>query len=328
MRVSVIIPTYRRLSEILRCLSSIQKQALSECEIIVADNAADANLRGAIDEFNRTARRRAHYVEESNLGLHNARHAGARAAKGDLLVFTDDDATFDPGWLLAYVYAFETHPGMAAAGGPVRPVWETAPPGWLLELIGDSRIFGELSLMEPFDDFRLDCDGFFFGVNMAIRRHVLFEVGGFNPESFAETWLGDGETGLNIKLSSRQMPIGYVPGALVYHHIAYHRMTLGYLLRRWGNQGACDIYTRYHPAVPGLGRLSADIAKTGVRNARLWARTAIRHRGKLDPASLRAQMGSAYSLRQMWYLLRLLWDPQLRRLLARQRWIDALCEQG
>lgn len=72
-------------------------------EIIVVDNAStDAtpqeikNLQG---DVNRHILR---YVSEERLGLHNARHAGARAANGEILVFTDDDATFDPGWLQSY----------------------------------------------------------------------------------------------------------------------------------------------------------------------------------------------------------------------------------
>jgi hypothetical protein len=103
---------------------------------------------------------------------------------------------------------------MMAAGGPVRPLWETDPPQWLLDYISESKIFGILSIMEPYTDFRLDPNGFFFGVNMAIRREVLFELGGFNPESFGDIWLGDGETGLNRKLQKRGLLIGYVPDAI------------------------------------------------------------------------------------------------------------------
>jgi glycosyl transferase family 2 len=85
--------------------------------------------------------------------FHNARHAGVWAAKGDILIFTDDDATFAQGWLRAYADAFDTHPEMVAAGGPVRPVWEDPAPTWLLQFMGDAKTFGTLSLMEPYDTF-------------------------------------------------------------------------------------------------------------------------------------------------------------------------------
>ena len=75
---------------------------------------------------------------------------------------------------------------MMASGGPVRPIWETEPPQWLLDYIAESKIFTILSIMEPHTEFRIDQKGGFFGVNTAIRRNILFEVGGFNPDSFGE----------------------------------------------------------------------------------------------------------------------------------------------
>ena len=66
---------------------------------------------------------------------------------------------------------------MVAAGGPVLPSWEAPPPKWLLEFMGDAKTFGILSLMEPYDSFRVAHDGVFFGVNMAIpltlRNYVV-----------------------------------------------------------------------------------------------------------------------------------------------------------
>src|SRR5207244_2638099 len=173
----------------------------------------------------------------------------AHAAQGEILVFTDDDATFDPDWLQAYADAFDCHPEMTAAGGPVRPAWEAPPPPWFTQFMEDKSC-GILSLMEPFEEFRLGPEAFFWGVNMAIRREVLFAVGGFNPEAFGDIWLGDGESGLNRKLRERRMPIGYVPGAVVHHHIPPGRMTVDYVCHRLANQEACELYTTYHDRIP------------------------------------------------------------------------------
>src|SRR6266550_1908992 len=180
MLLSIIIPTYNRPRDLLQATCSLQEQVLADFEIIVVDNAADSAVKQMVTEFNGTARVPIRYVAEPRLGLHYARHAGARAATGEILIFTDDDATFDPGWLQAYATAFAKYPEMAAAGGPVRPIWEVPPPQWLIDFIDNSRSFGILSLMEPYEEFRLSQKGkgLFFGVNMAIRSHVFFEVGG------------------------------------------------------------------------------------------------------------------------------------------------------
>jgi len=84
---------------------------------------------------------------------------------------------------------------MAAAGGPIHIVWESPPPKWLIEYIGQVKIFPILGLLDVYDEFRLDPKGFFFGGNMAIRREVLFQVGGFNPDLIGDIYFGDGEAG-------------------------------------------------------------------------------------------------------------------------------------
>ena len=320
--VSLIIPTYRRPGDVLRCLESVQAQALEQFEIVVVDNAADTSLRDQVADLSRTSRRPLRYVPEPELGLHNARHAGVRAARGDVLVFTDDDATFDSHWLAAYADAFDAHPGMAAAGGPVRPVWEAPPPRWLLDFMDlYPGMFPILSLMEPFQDFRLTPDGLFFGVNMAVRRDALIESGGFNPDSFGRYWLGDGETGLNRSLWRRGALIGYVPDAVVFHHVPPERMTTRYFRRRQANDGAADMYARFHPhGRPGLTallRASAEIVTGAVRDwlalPLFWDRT--------EPRALRVQMRATRAWAQLTYVLRLIVDPELRTLVAQRGWL-------
>ena len=321
--VTLIVPTYQR-PEVVRCLDSIQQQRLEHFEVLLVDNAADDGLRSLVDGYNRRARVPVRYLAERNLGLHNARHAGVRAATGDVLVFTDDDATFDPGWLAAYAERFSRHPEMAAAGGPVRPVWETPPPGWLVDFMrGYPEMFPVLSLMEPYAEFRLSAEGWFFGVNMAIRRSLLVELGGFNPDSFGSIWLGDGETGLNRRLWETGALIGYVPEALVYHHVPADRMSPSYFRRRQANDGACDVYALYHRAgVPGPAGLLRQAAGVVARSARDWLALPLVW-DRTDARSLRVQMRAVRGFSQLRYLLRLLVDARLRVLVTRQNWLAA-----
>jgi glycosyltransferase involved in cell wall biosynthesis len=321
--VTLIVPTYRR-PEVVRCLDSIQQQRLPTFEVLLVDNAADDELKATVEAYNRTARVPVVYVAEPNLGLHNARHAGVRVATGDVLVFTDDDATFDPDWLAALAARFEEHPRMVAAGGPVRPIWETPPPAWLVDFMaGYPEMFPVLSLMEPYHAFRLGPDGWFFGVNMAIRRSVLVDLGGFNPDSFGSIWLGDGETGLNRRLWETGALIGYVPEAVVYHHVPPERMSPRYFRRRQANDGACDMYALYHRAgVPGPGGLLREAARIVARSARDWLAAPLLW-DRTDPRALRVQMRAVRGLSQLQYVLRLLVDARLRVLVTRQNWLSA-----
>ena len=324
MNLSIIIPTHNRANSLARAVRSAMAvdYPSDHYEIVVVDNAStDATQKTFQNLQNNSKGSCLRYVREELLGLHHARHAGARAAKGEILFFTDDDATFDAGWLRAYAKRYAERPDMVAAGGPVRPIWEVPPPKWLLDYIGDKKIVGLFSLMEPYQEFRLEAKGFFFGVNMAIRRSVLFQVGGFNPEAFGDTWLGDGETGLNRKLWERGMLIGYVPEAIVYHHIPSKRMTVEYLRRRMSNEGACTAYNQFHRGVPDPLRLLRHAGAMAVRNMKTWA-AALLVRGRKDPTSIRLQLRAATTWSQLKYIFRLLHDKEFRNLVQKEGWLN------
>jgi glycosyltransferase involved in cell wall biosynthesis len=324
MDLSIIIPSHNRAALVTQAVRS----AFALCypaeryEIIVVDNASTDSTPEMVEALQEEARGKVlRYVREDSLGLQNARHAGARAAKGKILLFTDDDATFDRGWARAHAEAFARHKEMVASGGPVRPIWETDPPQWLLDYISESKIFPILSLMEPHTEFCINLNGFFFGVNMAIRRDILFELGGFNPESFGDIWLGDGETGLNRKLWKRGLLIGYVPDAVVYHHIPPERMTVDYFRRRMANEGACLVYANYHHGIPAWPRLLRSIAGLTVHNFDGWIK-AFLLRDRNDQRALDIQTQSAKTQSQVKYLMRLLYDKNLRSLVLKQDWLS------
>jgi len=79
--------------------------------------------------------------------------------------------------------------------------------------------------MEPYQTFNLSERGYFYSCNMAILKSKLIEREGFHPEATGDAWVGDGETGLNRDMQTKGDLIGYVPGALTYHHIPASRMT-------------------------------------------------------------------------------------------------------
>ena len=324
--ISLVIPTYNRPASLKRALeSAVNLDYAPDCyEIVVVDNGSADGTHAVVEDTRQdNPRHRLMYIREERLGLHNARHAGVWAATGDILLFTDDDATFDPRWLRAYAEAFDSHPEMAAAGGPVRASWDIPPPQWLVDFIGDEKTFGLLSLMEPYDDFRLTADGRFFGVNMAIRANVLLEMGGFNPEAFGEVWLGDGETGLNYKLWNHGMPVGYVPDALVYHHISPERMTVQYLRARMANQGACDLYSNFHRALPNTLSILGRACRLLVRNTGRWIAAAV-IKDRTDVRSLNVQLEAARTQAQLRYVLKIALNRNLQDFVAKKDWLNDL----
>src|SRR5712692_2253520 len=121
MRLSVIIPTHNRAASLAQTLRSALELDYppDRWEIIVVDDSSTDETANVVRELQRTpAGSIVRYVHEDHLEVSQARHIGARASAGELLLFTDDDVTFAPQWASAYASAFTAHDEMAAVGGP------------------------------------------------------------------------------------------------------------------------------------------------------------------------------------------------------------------
>ena len=286
----------------------------------MVDNGVEAAVREMVERFRNTATFTLRYVPEPRLGLHYARHAGAKAANGDILVFTDDDATADKGWLEAYDRTFNEHLEIAGGTGPATPVWEQPAPAWVENMMGEDGRLGFLSLVGGGPDYYSSLDQEFHGVNMAIRRKTLFDVGGFNPDSYGDIWLGDGETGLSHKVHKAGRPIAYIPDALVWHHIPGQRLTVDYYRRRIANQGAADCYSRFNRKTFSSVQVAIFAGKIALKHWPSWL-IDIFIRGRTGSRSLRLQLSAVATRARVAYALRLMFSSKLRRRVQKNDWL-------
>lgn len=246
MRASVIVPTYGHRPGYLRdALLSVRAQSLSgdEYEILVVDNTPTGTVVDIVEGLNRNGEHYVRYTHEPVVGLHNARHAGAREGRGDILVYIDDDVIAHQNWLKALLEPFHD-PRVGCAGGKVIPMWEVDPPGWYTQFNS-----GYLSLLDLGEESReLRWPACVWGCNMAVRRNVIYSLGGFNPDALGDRrliWLrGDGECGLQEKIYNSGLRVVYEPQAWVYHRIPASRLTPEHLYWRFFIQGIQDSYTR------------------------------------------------------------------------------------
>lgn len=128
---SVVIPALNEERYLADCLRSLAEQDFDgEVEIIVVNNnstdrtAAIARSFGAI------------VVHEPQPGVCWARQRGTVLARGEIVVSTDADTTFDPGWLTRIDRAMRQHPACVAVAGPCSftggaPFWATIYPRFL-----------------------------------------------------------------------------------------------------------------------------------------------------------------------------------------------------
>src|SRR5579884_2504543 len=109
-RASVVVPTYRRPDLLDRCLAALVAQDLGPqaYEIVVADDAASEETGRQVERWATNDRPALRYVPVRHAhGPAAARNAGWRAARGEVIAFTDDDTVPDPGWLREGVAALK-----------------------------------------------------------------------------------------------------------------------------------------------------------------------------------------------------------------------------
>jgi glycosyltransferase involved in cell wall biosynthesis len=323
---SIIVPSYDRAAFLQHTVASLSAQNyIGGFEIIIVDNAPSAKIQGYVASLGGRPGSQVRYIPEKSIGLHHARHAGAKASRGDVLVYVDDDVLAEPGWLAALLEPYQDD-NVACVGGKVLPCWEATPPKWVYSLHP-----GNYSLLDYGDDVReLRWPEDLYGCNFSIRKTVLFEVGGFNPDGFRDRRLiwyrGDGETGLLRKVYAAGYKVVYAPRAVLYHRMPASRLTPSYVRRRAFDQAISDEYSRYHEqhiSASGLVFRAADAVMRVVYHALRAGVSFLRHD---DTTWVKETAAVAYMLARSEYNLRLSVDPKLREHVLRKSYLD-LSEQ-
>lgn len=251
MKFSIIIPTINRSVSLNIAINSLLTLNASpqDYEILIVDNASTDNTKAVSEaaiESNRD--RQMKYYYEPVPGLLSGRHRGAFESRQEILVYVDDDIEADPEWLSAIAEAFED-PEVHLVGGKNLPKYESTPPDWLDAFWYRDGSISQcfyLSIVDLGDQIAEIDPLYVWGLNLAIRRRTLFELGGFNPDGVPKTFIryrGDGDTGLAWKVKAAGYKVIYQPTALVYHLVPNQRLTIDYFVERMFSAGVSDSYT-------------------------------------------------------------------------------------
>ncbi len=224
---SIIVCTRNGAHRIVSCLQAIANLTGGPYETIVVND-------GSTDSTADLVRRKFPQFKLINLppsGLSYARNIGAAVASGEILAYTDDDCLPDAEWIVRLDRAF-VNPGIAAAGGPNLPPRA----GSMEEAIVNAAPGAPSHVL--IDDSRAE---HLPGCNIAVRRKIFNEIGGFNPVFHTA---GD-DVDFCWRLRDANHELGFVPGAFVWHH---RRTTLcGFFKQQIGYGRAERILIRLHP---------------------------------------------------------------------------------
>jgi glycosyltransferase involved in cell wall biosynthesis len=118
-----------RVDYLKQIVDALRAQTLDtrRWDYLLIDNASDEPLASRVDlSWHPFARQ----IREEKLGLTHARLRGIQEAKGEVLVFVDDDNLLDTDYLEQVIKVADAWPILGAFGGQVRPRFEEPPPDW------------------------------------------------------------------------------------------------------------------------------------------------------------------------------------------------------
>ncbi len=229
MDVSVILATYNRapsLRKTLETFSRLSCPAELSWELLVIDNNSSDDTHEVVQEFAKTTNLNVRYVFEKQQGRSAALNSGIATAKGEIVVFTDDDVLLHRDWLRNLQDTFDRF-DCAAVAGRIVPVWNHPKPEWL-EMGGQQAVVN----LELGDEFR-QINFAPMGANSAFRREVFAKHGLFRLDlgvSGSRHTVTCDDTEFGDRIIKGGETVMYCPTAVIYHPVDPQRTTKEYFL--------------------------------------------------------------------------------------------------
>lgn len=268
--LSVLICTYNRERYIGNLLESIAANDLEKnaYEIVLVDNNCTDNTRGVCEAFAAAHKDvRFTYCVEKEQGLSAARNKAIKEAKGEVLVYVDDDALVDSWYLRTVAEYMQAHPEISAVGGPIIPLYETEEPKWMTrytkELLCGYLYFGDKERSFPGDRYP-------GGGNAAYRAEVFTQVGLFNTDlgRKGDGLMGSEEKDIFDKMKARGMRFMYLPKMILHHIIPQKKLERDYFDRLTYQIGLSE---RQRTKAIGKGKYINRLVKEAIK----WCGTVV-----------------------------------------------------
>lgn len=232
VKLSVVVATRNRSASLARLFAGLIGQiGAPPFEVIIGDNGCNDDTADVIKQAQTKLTIRC--VREERPGKSRALNAALKLARGELIIFTDDDVVPQPDWLAQLNLAASRYPDANIFGGLIDinleevPRWITRSHN-LMELLTSAHRYSNSDILYTYGNYP-------FGPNMAIRRHLLTGLKAPYPEHLGPGTkypVGD-ENAFFLQFSSpgAQDRI-FISAAKVFHHVESENMTLRNILRR------------------------------------------------------------------------------------------------
>lgn len=261
MRVTVAIPTYNRAGLLRQTLAGLARQDFpaGEFEVLVIDNNSRDDTAAVVASF-AGARPAPRHLLERQQGLDHARNRALAEARGEILLFGDDDILVEADWIARMVAPLEGDGAgrIGAVGGEVIPVFPDGRPDWIAEWHGPLAFRAEAGPLAPSQSP--------MGANLAFPRRVFRQLGAFHAglDRSAGNYFSGGDSEMIRRVRAAGLEVWFAPAAAVRHQMPASRTTFRYAARHAFDSARSRVIDR--AAAPGargylLSRLGANLAK-------------------------------------------------------------------
>ncbi len=211
-KVSIVIPTFNRCELLSACLRSIWQSTTTPYQLIIVDDGSTDNTKRLLDSLVNVDV----VTNETNLDFLHSANLGASEARGDYLVFLNNDVTVRAGWLNTLVNTIESQQNCGAVGarlismdGKLQEAGCTVWPDGTVTLVGnqDDPFKPEYSYVREVD--------YCSGACLLLERKLFFQLGKFDTR-FAPAYYEDVDMCMAIREAGKK--VIYQPATMVFHH--------------------------------------------------------------------------------------------------------------
>lgn len=262
LKVTVAIPTYNRADFLRQTLAGTVQQHFPKdhYEILVIDNNSTDHTAAVVAEFAHSypAPR---YVRETQQGLDYARNRAIAEARGEIIIFGDDDILVQPDWLAQMAVPLLADAGarhIGAVGGEVIPVFPDGLPDWVREWHAPLAFRADAGPIEKRHSP--------MGANLAFPAWVFTELGLFHTalDRAAGNYFSGGDSEMIRRVRAAGLEVWFAPAAAVQHQMPASRTTFRYARRHAFDSARSRVIDR--AGLPGakgylVGRFVGNILK-------------------------------------------------------------------